>query len=187
MELSRLQIDDSQLAWQLKNLLDRLCLLEVIYNDIAYESSLDETEKQRYLNDVFPAMLTQCKKMADYFLICPELRNTKEDLNVLSVHFQRYVKITDRLLSKLQDPHQASRSSFLLRVKDFFIRITGRLKNIAISVKKSIQHMVAVVSPLLLWYPCRRTEVTYHRDSIDYAGNGYVLQLIPPLSVECVS
>lgn len=184
-ELSRIQIEDSKIAWQLKSLTERLLILEGIYGNLSYNHpGLTETEQKRYTEEVFPAMLKQCHKLADYFTMCPMLRNNKQDVEILGNHFKSYANIVDRLLIKLQKSIVPSRISVFAKVRAWFKELRKNINELhdIISSRVFIAHRFYFELPH--WLLSRKTLVRYHIDSIDYAGAGYNLQPIQALSLE---
>ena len=185
-ELGKIQITDSHLAWQLKNLMDRLYVLEGIYNDLYCQHvGLANEEKERYTEEVFPSILSQCKKLSHYFGICPELRQNEQDINMLATYFQRYSKIVDRLLVKLQRAQSPKKISVFARIRNWFRemkRNMSELNELVLTSLNRIFDYFHLDKALLLFH--RRTVVKYHRDSVDYVGSGYNLQPIQVLSLE---
>ncbi len=184
--LSQIQIEDKHLAWQLRDLVAKLYILEGVYDDLHCKHvGISEAEKNRYTEEVFPSILTQCQKLAHYFTICPELRQTPEDIHMLKTYFQRYDKIVDRLLTKLQKPQSTRRISIFARMGRWFRELRRNvceLHDIVSSRVNAIAHRFYFELPR--WPFSRKTVVRYHRDSIDYVGAGYSLQPIQALSFE---
>ena len=78
--LSQIQIEDKHLAWQLRDLVAKLYILEGVYDDLHCKHvGISEAEKNRYTEEVFPSILRQCEKLARYFTMCPELRQNQQD------------------------------------------------------------------------------------------------------------
>lgn len=184
--LGQITVQDSDLAWQLRRLVDKLYILEGVYEDLHCQHvGLAEAEKERYTEEVFPSILTQCEKLARYFTMCPELRQNPEDTHMLKTYFQRYDKIVDRLLTKLQKPQSVKRTSVFVRIGRWFgelRRNVCELHDIVFSRVHSIAQRFYFELPH--WPLSRKTLVRYHRDSIDYVGAGYNLQPIQALSLE---
>ena len=182
-ELSRIQIEDSKIAWQLRNLTERFLILEGIYGDLSCShSGLTETEQKRYTEEVFPAMLKQCHKLADYFTMCPMLRNNKQDVEILGNHFKSYANIVDRLLIKLQKSIVPSRISVFAKVRTWFKELSKNIDELHELIYERFSGLRRH-----FYFPhwlARTTFVRYHRDSIDYVGSGYSLQPIQALSLE---
>lgn len=184
--LSQIQIEDKHLAWQLRDLVAKLYILEGVYDDLHCKHvGISEAEKNRYTEEVFPSILTQCEKLARYFAICPELRQNPEDTHMLKTYFQRYDKIVDRLLTKLQKPQSVRRISVFVRIGGWFRELRRNVCELYDMISSRV-HSVAhrFYFELPHWLLSRKTLVRYHRDSIDYVGAGYNLQPIQALSLE---
>ena len=119
--LGAFEIQDDKLAWKLKQLVDKLWLIEGIYDDLSSaESGLSLQEQERYTREVFPSILARCRKLSHYFTVCPELRRNEQDIDMLKTYFDSYSKIVDRLLVKLQKAQSVRRTSIPVRIGGWF-------------------------------------------------------------------
>ena len=181
--LGELNIEDANLSWQLKQLMDKLCLLEEFYDELSRQQlGANSQENDRYINEVFPSILLQCRKLARYYTVCPELRRTEQDINVLKIYFQRYNKIIDRYLVRLQKEQSPTRLPFWGHIKQWmlnFSRNVGELYRMASRRLKCIFCNFHFNLPRAIFR--RKTLVIYHRDAVDCIGKGYKLQPIRTL------
>lgn len=186
-ELSRIQVEDSQLAWQERQLVDRLCLLENLYDDMVRQrTALAPEEQKRYTTEVFPGILEKCRKLADYFNMCPELRKNEQDYHMLHSYLQSYCNISDRLLNKLQQANAPKRASMLTKMRLWFSEFGTSIVELRGMLAEKTDDSFSAYSNISVpkIYGRRRTPVTYHRDTIDYVGSGYSLQPIPSLNFD---
>ena len=186
-ELSRITITDDKVAWQVKLLINKLCLLEELYDVFeSGNSGLTKEEQNRYQKEVFPALLRHCHKMADYFSICPEIRCNEQNDGILESCFIRYNKIIDRLLTKLQKANSPRKQTLFLKAKMWLIELGTNLfeLNKALDVRLNrffARVFVHIPTPGVIFG--RKSIVIYHRDFIDYVGCGYSLQPIQALNM----
>ena len=186
-ELSRITITDDKVAWQVKLLINKLCLLEELYDVfVSGHSGLSREEQERYQNEVFPSLLRHCHKMADYFSICPEIRCNEQNDGILESCFARYNKIIERLLTKLQKANSPQKQTLWFKAKMWFIELGMNLFELNKSIDATMNRFFArifihVPTPAVIFG--RKSIVMYHRDSIDYVGCGYSLQPLQSLNV----
>ena len=172
-ELSRIQVEDSQLAWQERQLVDRLCLLENLYDDMVHQrTALAPEEQKRYITEVFPGILEKCRKLADYFTMCPELRKNEQDYHMLHSYLQSYCNISDRLLNKLQQANAPERASMLTKMRLWFSEFGTSIVELRGMLAEKTDDSFSAYSNISV------------RDTIDYVGSGYSLQPIPFLNFD---
>jgi hypothetical protein len=183
--LSQIQIEDKHLAWQLRDLVAKLYILEGVYDDLHCKHvGISEAEKNRYTEEVFPSILTQCEKLARYFTMCPELRQNQQDADMLKTYFQRYSKIVDRLLVKLQKAQAPRRAFFGSRIKKWVSELACNIREFTELINSRFNNIQIFAFNIPCLFLRRKTVVSYHRDTIDYVGSGYSLQPIQALSFE---
>lgn len=183
--LSQIQIEDKHLAWQLRDLVAKLYILEGVYDDLHCKHvGISEAEKNRYTEEVFPSILTQCTKLARYFTICPELRQNQQDTDMLKTYFQRYSKIVDRLLAKLQKAQAPRRVFCGSPIKKWVSELASNIREFTELINSRFKKIQILAFNMPCLFLRRKTVVSYHRDTIDYVGSGYSLQPIQALSFE---
>lgn len=185
-ELSRLEISDSKVAWQVRQLIDKLCLLEEVYETLdCHNAGLSLEEQKRYKEELFPNLLRHCRKTADYFAACPYIRYNEQNNEILSDCFTRYNKIVDRLIVKLQQ-NSCPANPFASAWSAFLSKVSRAAVNLYNFIDRTLEVFLCKLPIELFQLPFRRrTLVEYHRDTIDYVGNGYSLQPIQGLNLEC--
>lgn len=183
--LSQIQIEDKHLAWQLRDLVAKLYILEGVYDDLHCKHvGISEAEKNRYTEEVFPSILRQCEKLARYFTMCPELRQNQQDAYMLKTYFQRYSKIVDRLLVKLQKAQAPRRVFCGSRIKKWGSELACNIREFIELINSCFNKIQIFAFNIPCLFLRRKTVVSYHRDTIDYVGSGYSLQPIQALSLE---
>lgn len=183
--LGQIQIEDKHLAWQLRDLVAKLYILEGVYDDLHCKHvGISEAEKNRYTEEVFPSILTQCEKLARYFTMCPELRQNQQDADMLKTYFQRYSKIVDRLLVKLQKSQTPRRVFGGSRIKKWVSELACNIREFTELINSRFNKIQIFAFNIPCLFLRRKTVVSYHRDTIDYVGSGYSLQPIQALSFE---
>lgn len=183
-ELGRLQITNDKVAWEVKQLMDKLCILEESYEVFESGSGLSVEEQKRYKEEIFPDMLIQCRKMANYFSLCPEIRYNEQNDELLITCFAGYNRIVERLLTKMQKAQSVKRQSVFSKIGVWmreFCRNVYEANEILDAKLTRLAYRLYIKLPRLPWR--RRTWVIYHRDSIDYVGCGYSLQPIQTLTL----
>ena len=153
---------------------------------VAKESwALLSSEQKRYKEELFPNLLRHCRKTADYFAACPYIRYNEQNNEILSDCFTRYNKIVDRLIVKLQQ-NSCPANPFASAWSAFLSKVSRAAVNLYNFIDRTLEVFLCKLPIELFQLPFRRrTLVEYHRDTIDYVGNGYSLQPIQGLNLEC--
>lgn len=179
-ELNKLEVDDNQINWEQKKLIDKLLLINKILND-KHGNALEEKEKSRYLDEMLPNLLAYCKKTTLYFTTCPELRVTEANLELLGSTLRRYNMILDRFISKSQQTKKQTLWDKLGNARGI---IGGVLYNIIDFTSMIFDNVIQFLGlDKIMGVINRKTKVVYNRDTVDFVESGYLIKPIASLDI----